>query len=143
MCHEDENKFKCDDNFNYESCGSVPNALHKNNGCKHQRSETYQFFQCANRMDKENVLFKRPLNFARLKEATINLNTELSYTNSSFFCGGDRHIAFKDLKTVLKIDNSSDNCVLKNNQTVNYGQLYRRLLTDFSFKESMAIATLL
>ena len=126
----------CSENYNYEPCGEVPNALYQNFGCKQDRSETYAFFQCSNRKDKEKVMFKQPVIFVKKRDKTLSLNTILNFTETSINCGGDvgtisYHEAFE-----FALTNPSALCNMKNGGTLTLTLLGTKLLEDFSFKET-------
>ena len=140
LCAE-PNGFNCKENFHQEECGQMEGATFQNYGCKSINPDEYPHFECANRKDKENVLFKKPpLSTGLTLEATF-YNDLLSFDNYTIYCGS-LNFTYEDLFKVSQ-EHGKEDCTLLDGQKVRIRELWRDLKHDFSFKNTQRINELL
>ena len=136
---------KCSDNF-YEyilkDCDQVPGATYQNYGCQWITSESQEYFECSNRMDKIDVLFTIPPGATRLKPEAINYNRELIHYDQHQVSCGFRNISYKELEK-LENENSKEECLLNSGKLVYVTRLFEDLLFDYSFELSSTFDELL
>ena len=80
----------CEENLFYENCGQVENARYLNHGCKVIDAYTYEFFDCANRNDKRQIMFENPpfpTKAAYYYYKGILFNKVLSFDENHIYCG--------------------------------------------------------
>ena len=130
----DENPWDCKNQWDSEDCGQLPNAKFKNYGCKHVNSEAFDHFECANRKDKENVLFNRPTVPTKTTKQAINYNIVLDYNETHINCGNNNSFEYKDFNDKRKVNNGQDRCQLLDGRSVNLQILWVELLQDYSFE---------
>ena len=125
----------CSQNFDQEDCGQIPGALYKNYGCKSIKSATFDYFNCANRNDKdETLLFGVPPVPTKKAWQAINYNKLLNFDENQIYCG-TRNVSYENFED-LYYKYGEENCQLKNNDSVKMSQLNIDLTTDFSFLQS-------
>ena len=118
-----------------KDCGQLQDSKFKNYECQlgSHAGKTLGFFECTNRNDKADILFKNP---PVPKEKTVvqavNYNEVLNFTDQSFFCG-QQEIYWADFR---KHWSSNENCLLKNGENVTLSRLVHNLRHDYSFKMS-------
>ena len=121
----------------FQSCGQVPGATYQNYGCKSPDSSTRPYFDCMNRVDKIETLFKRPIVISKKKREATNYNVLLEYDDEFVYCGS-RNISFDQLVAVTK-KNPYEPCQLKSGNTVPLIRLENFVLTQFSFEKNTAL----
>ena len=100
-------------------------------------SETLDYFECSNRMDKKNILFKQPPVPKNRTFQADNFNVLLNFTDEVIHCGAF-DIKWTELKEMFERDGSKK-CPLKplkNGREVSLSDLWFDLLTDYSFRLS-------
>ena len=135
QCSRENQTLNCNLQFDHEDCGQLENAKFKNYGCKHVHSDEYGFFECANRKDKEHVLFANPPVPLRTKKLAINYNLVLDYNDTSIKCGGNLSFSYEDFNEVRQ-NNSNHKCHLLDGTAVSLQVLWFDLLQDYSFQFS-------
>ena len=135
-CADSEEAFHCASDWTFEQCGQVVDSKFNYHGCKKIENDKYNFFECLNRNEKAQVLFKKPPVPKKMTEQAINYNTVLVFneTSETIFCG-QRNFSLNEFKE-LKEKYGNENCLLKNGQNVTLSKLWIYLKTDFSFKLS-------
>ena len=143
MCKDESDLAQCTKGINceeqsdglFQSCGQVPGATYQNFGCKSPSTfSTLPYFDCMNRMDKVETLFKRPIVFAKKKREVTNYNVLLEYDDEFVYCGS-RNISFDQLVAVTE-KSPYEPCQLKSGNTVPLGKLSEAILMQFSFEKS-------
>ena len=129
-------------NYGWESCGTVDNAKFQNYGCKQMtKAETSDFFLCANRKDKSDILFdfdQPPVPTKKGYHGT-NYNVELSYDSEMIYCQ-THNFSYEKFVQVAYFQHPQDQCHLRNGLSISLIQLLGDLLTDFTFQYSSKIA---
>ena len=128
------NPWNCKSQWDSEDCGQLQNAKYKNYGCKHVNSEAFDHFECANRKDKENVLFDRPTVPTKTSKQAINYNIVLDFNETHINCGGNNIFEYIDFDDMRKEHNGQDRCQLLDGRSVNLQILWVELLQDYSFE---------
>ena len=126
--------FTCDENWGYKDCGQLKDYQFKNFGCQQVDSETKDYFECTNRMDKQKILFKEPPVPKNRTYQAVKYNVVLNFTNEVIHCG-DLDISWTELKEMRYRDGSLK-CPLKNGKEVSLSQLWLQLLQDYSYRLS-------
>ena len=135
-CANPGKAFQCDADWTFEQCGQLKNSKFQNFGCKKENSKKYNFFECLNRNEKAQVLFKNPPVPKKVTEQATNYNEVLVFNEtSSFIYCGQRNFSLDKFKE-LKEKYGDENCLLKDGQNVTLSDLWIKLKTDFSFKMS-------
>ena len=136
MCNN-STAINCEVNHNHESCGTVDNAKFQNYGCKIKLyAETSDFFYCANRKDKSDILFGHPPVPAKKAYQARNYNVELTFDSEIVYCQ-THNFSYEEFGQVA-VDNLQDQCHLKNG-SIPLIELLFDLMTDFTFKYSSKI----
>lgn len=130
----DANPWDCKSQWDSEDCGQMPNAKFTNYGCKHVNSEAFDHFECANRKDKENILFNRPTVPTKTTKQAINYNIVLDYNETHINCGSTKSFEYKEFDDVRKENDGQDRCQLLDGRSVNLQILWVELLQDYSFE---------
>ena len=133
-CADPIKTVNCAENWGYKDCGQLHNSKYQNFGCHQENSKTKDYFECSNRNDKADILFKNPPVPKQKTFQAVNYNEVLNFNNNSFFCG-QQEISWADFKTKKKI-HGSEKCLLKNEESVTLSKLWIDLKTDYSFKMS-------
>ena len=139
-CSDESKKPNCTENWGFESCGQMKDAKYKNYGCKYLNAELNGYFECANRMDKSGVLFDYPPvqrtreGQAKYQREGFNFNQILTFDEKNIYCG-ERNISYEKLSEVAHL-HRFEMCQLKNGLHFSILDIWRQLLTDFSFKMS-------
>ena len=120
----------------------MKNAKYKNYGCKYLNAELLGWFECANRLDKSDVLFEYPpvQRTGRGQEESredINMNKILIFDEEYIYCG-ERNISYEEFYNVSHLY-MNETCHLKNDMQLTLMDIWRQLLTDFSFNMSSKI----
>ena len=140
-CSDESKKLNCSENWGYESCGQMKDAKYTNYGCKYLTAELSDLFECANRMDKSDILFDYPpvTRTERGQERTedINMNNILIFDDENIYCG-ERNISYEELSYVVYL-HRDEICQTKNDMQLTLQDIWRQLLTDFSFNMSSKI----
>ena len=127
--------FTCNENYRQKDCGQLKDSQFKNFGCQFVHSETQDYFACANRIDKQNILFKEPPVPKERTWQADNYNVILNFTDEVIHCG-DFDIPWTELKKMEESDESLK-CRLKNgSREVSLSELWIDLKTDYSFEMS-------
>ena len=121
-----------------KDCGQLQDFKFQNFGCQYDYIKTHDFFECANRNDKVDILFKNPPVPKQKSYQAVNYNEVLNFTDQSFFCG-QQEISWADFK---KHWWSNEKCLLKNGENVTLSDLDTALRTDYSFKMSPKLTEL-
>ena len=132
----------CKEEWHKEDCGQLDNSKYQNYGCKDTNSESYEYFECLNRMDKANILFdfnSPPVPANKTRNAR-NYNQILDFDENYIYCQ-QRIISYEEFADNKKW-NASEKCYLKDGRTVDLQTLWIDLLTDFSFKHTSKIGEL-
>ena len=117
-----------------KDCGQLQGSKYQNYGCQREDSKTYDYFECSNRNDKVDILFKNPPVPKQKTFKAVNYNEVLNFNDKSFFCGQQK-ISWADFKTKKK-SHGNEKCILKNGENVTLSRLWIDLKTDFSFQMS-------
>ena len=116
----------------------MKDAKYKTYGCKYLNAELLGWFECANRMDKSGVLFDYPpvpRNWeGQDSREGLNLNQVLIFDDENIYCG-ERNISYEELSEVSHVY-KNEICQLKNDMKLTLMDIWRQMLTDFSFKMS-------
>ena len=137
-CTDPNKTVNCAKNWGYKDCGQLHNSKHQNYGCHEENSKTSDYFDCTNRNDKADILFKNPPVPKQKSYQAVNYNEVLNFNNQSFFCGR-QEISWTDLSQHWI---SNEKCILKNGENVTLSQLLLSLMTDYSFKMSPKLTEL-
>ena len=121
-----------------KDCGQLQDFKFQNFGCQYDYIKTDDFFECANRNDKVDILFKNPPVPKQKSYQAVNYNEVLNFNDKSFFCGQQK-IFWSDFGDHW---DSNEECLLKNGDNVTITQLWDDLMTDFSFKMSPKLTDL-
>ena len=117
-----------------KDCGQLQDSKYQNYGCQQENSKTLDFFECSNRNDKADILFKNPPVPKQKSFQAVNYNEVLNFNNQSFFCG-QQEISWTDFKT-KRYSHGDEKCLLKNGEIVTLSTLWVDLIIDYSFKIS-------
>lgn len=134
QCSEANSPVKCEENMFYQDCGTIEDSLYENYGCTATESETYDYFDCANRMDKVNILFTNPPVPAKKTYQATNYNQVLLFDNTTIYCG-TLNFTFEDFYEV-RYEFEDEYCNLLNGKHITIATLWGALKTDFSFQMS-------
>ena len=138
-CADPKKTVNCTENWLRKDCGQLQDSKFQNYGCQLDDGKTGDYFECSNRNDKVDILFKNPPVPPKQKTfQVVNYNEVLNFTNNSFFCG-QQEISWDDFGDHLK---SNEKCLLKNGKNVTIIQLWVHLMTDFSFEMSPKLTKL-
>ena len=131
-CADPQKTVNCTENWGYKDCGQIKDSKFQNYGCQHVSSQTSDHFECNNRKDKEEIIFKNPPVPKEKSSQARNFNEVLNFTDEGFICG-QREISWADFR---QHQYSNENCLLKNGENMTITQLWGNLMTDYSFKMS-------
>ena len=120
-----------------KDCGQLQDFKFQNFGCQYDYIKTDDFFECANRNDKVDILFKNPPVPKQKSYQAVNYNEVLNFTDKSFFCGQ------QEMSWTMAISHGNEKCLLKNGEYVTLFDLIYDLRTDYSFKMSPKLTELL
>ena len=137
-CADPNKTVNCAKNWRMTDCGQLQGSKYQNYGCQREDSKTYDYFECSNRNDKVDILFKNPPVPKQKSRQAVNYNEVLNFNNQSFFCG-QQEIFWADFK---KHWWSNEKCLLKNGENVTLSELDTALRTDYSFKMSSKLTEL-
>ena len=137
-CADPNKTVNCAENWGFKDCGQLHNSKYKNYGCQHEDTKTRDYFQCSNRNDKADILFKNPPVPKQKSYQAVNYNEVLNFNNQSFFCG-QQEISWAD---VWQHQDNKEKCPLKNGENKTIEELIIDLLTDYSFKMSPKLTEL-
>ena len=126
--------FTCNENLGFKDCGQLKDSRFKNFGCQEEDSKNVDYFECSNRMDKQQILFKEPPVPKNRTEQGVNYNVVLNFTDEVIHCG-DFDIPWTKLKE-MRYREGSKMCSLKNGREVSLSQLWLQLLQDYSYRLS-------
>ena len=136
-CSEPDVKDKCEDNLFYRDCNQLSDANFENYCCTDGESETFEYFDCPNRMDKARVLFQNPpVPTKKTREAT-NFNRYLDFDQDFIYCGL-RNISYSEFRAV-KDKHPLELCSLNDGGAIYLSTLWVYLKKDFSFKMSQRL----
>ena len=148
FCNDDYNicskafvALDCESQFGHEGCGLLENAKWVNYGCKHANYDAFtrDHFECANRMDKMNIMFKNlPVYPSPILATAVNYNQVLRFNDTHIICGGTQDFKYEEFYEV-QLWNGTDKCELKNGRKVQMKGLWGDLSLDFSFNMSSKI----
>ena len=126
------NAINCTQNWNKVDCGQLVNAKYKNFECKFDFSTELDNFECSNRIDKKELLFKMaPVPSEKTFQAR-NFNELLSFDQTYIYCGSF-NFTFEDFyDTARKF--AFEECILNDGTKIRLESLWANLATDFSFK---------
>ena len=116
----------------WKDCGQLQDSKFQNYGCQRENSQTFDYFVCSNRKDKEEILFENPPVPKQKSEQARNFNEVLNFTDQGFICG-QREISWADFRQHWY---STEKCLLKNGENMTLSDLDTYLRTDYSFKMS-------
>ena len=121
-----------------KDCGQLQDFKFQNFGCQYDYIKTDDFFECANRNDKVDILFKNPPVPKQKSYQAVNYNEVLNFTDKGFFCG-QQEISWADF-----VDhwNSNEKCLLKNGDNETIIRLWGDLIRDYSFNMSHKLTEL-
>ena len=117
-----------------KDCGQLQDSKYQNYGCHDEYSKTKDYFECSNRNDKVDILFKNPPVPKQKSFQAVNYNEVLNFNNKSFICGQQK-ISWDDFET-RKNSHGNEKCLLKNGENVKLSQLWIDLKMDYSFEMS-------
>ena len=137
-CADPNKTVNCAENWRTKDCGQLQGSKYQNFGCQQEESKTIDYFECSNRNDKVDILFKNPPVPKQKSRQAVNYNEVLNFNNQSFFCG-QQEISWADFGDHW---NSNEKCLLKNGKNVTIIQLWVHLMTDFSFEMSPKLTKL-
>ena len=137
-CADPNKTVNCAENWAYKDCGQLHNSKYQNFGCQRENSKTLDYFECSNRNDKADILFKNPPVPKQKSYQAVNYNEVLNFTDQSFFCG-QKEINWADFK---KHWWSNEKCLLKNGENVKLCNLLIDLKRDYSFEMSPKLTEL-
>ena len=78
-CSEPDDKYKCEDNLFYKDCDQMSDAAYENYSCSDGESESMEYFDCPNRMDKARILFQDPPVPTKRTQEGTNYNQILNF----------------------------------------------------------------
>ena len=133
-CSKTNSPVRCDENIFYQDCGNIKDSLYENYGCTATESEIYDYFDCANRMDKVNILFTKPPVIAKKTYQATNYNQVLLYDDTSIYCG--THNFTYEYFHDARYEFEEEPCNLLNGRNVSISTLWLDLKMDFSFEMS-------
>ena len=140
ICSNPNATVTCDENWNYRDCGQLRDSKFRNFGCQHSESEIFDFFECSNRKDKKEILFKQPPVPRDTAYEPVNYNQVLNFTDVVIHCG-DFDIPWPALKEMAERD-SYKKCLLTSGRNTSLLILWQDLKVDFSFKMSPLLTEL-
>ena len=119
-----------------QDCGQLDTkANYKNYACVQEDGELVESFLCANRMDKEMLMFGNNPPVPKNKNfEAINYNKVLAYNETHIDCGNFTftYEEFHDFKD----EHLDTQCYLSGQFSVALDRLWYDLLTDFTFEMS-------
>ena len=125
------NGFNCEENYGDEDCEQLNNTNFKNYGCKFIYGYETDYFQCANRMDKKDMLFGRPpISVKKIRKA-IFYNTELLFDEFYIYCG-KFNFTYEDFYQV-RLEHGNEYCDLADGKRDTIQNIWSELILDFSF----------
>ena len=130
-CADPQKTAKCAESWMVD-CGQLQDSKFQNYGCQLENSKNRDFFACANRNDKADILFKNPPVPREKTFQAVNYNEVLSFTERGFSCG-QQEIFWADFKTKSR-SHGSEKCLLKNGENDTLNKLWVYLKMDYSFK---------
>ena len=133
-CSKTNSPVRCDENIFYQDCGNIKDSLYENYGCTATESEIFDYFDCANRMDKVNILFTKPPVIAKKTYQATNYNQVLLYDDTSIYCG--THNFTYEYFHDARYEFEEEPCNLLNGRNVSISTLWLDLKMDFSFEMS-------
>ena len=136
-CADPNKTVNCAENWGYKDCGQLHNSKYQNYGCQLENSKTRDYFECSNRNDKADILFKNPPVPKQKSYQAVNYNEVLNFTDKSFFCGQ------QEISWTMANSHGNEKCLLKNGEYVTLFDLIYDLRTDYSFKMSPKLTELL
>ena len=131
-CADPQKTVNCTENWDMKDCGQLKDSKFQNYGCQSENSQTLDYFECSNRKDKEEIIFKNPPVPKEKTWQAVNFNEVLNFTDQGFICG-QREISWANFGQNW---NSNENCLLKNGENMTITQLWGNLIQDYSFKMS-------
>ena len=133
-CADPQKTVNCSENYFHKDCGQLKDSKFQNYGCQQEDSKTRDYFECSNRNDKEDILFKNPPVPKQKSFQAPNFNEVLNFTEEKIICG-QREIPWNYfMQHVYYYGN--ENCLLKNGENMTISQLWSNLIQDYSFKMS-------
>ena len=97
ICSSEQETMKCGDNVSYDNCDQIEGSKYQNFGCKKQDSKTLGSFHCANRKDKEQVLFGQPPVPLKQTNRGRNYNRLLEYDDTYVYCNENSRISYAEI----------------------------------------------
>ena len=137
ICSNKSAALDCGSQWVYEDCGLLENAKWVNYGCKHANHDVFahDHFECANRMDKMDVIFKNPpVHLTPAWATAINYNQVLEFNETHIICG-THDFRYEDFYEV-QLQYGKAKCELKDGRKVQLKGLWGDLTLDFSFEKS-------
>ena len=124
----------CTQNWSEIDCGQLDNAKYRNIGCKLDFSRELDNFECSNRNDKKELLFKMaPVQSEKTFQAR-NFNELLSFDQTYIYCGSFNFTFEEFYDTARKF--AFEECNLTDGTKIRMESLWANLATDFSFKRN-------
>ena len=112
----------------------MDNAKYRNFECKFNFSTELDNFECSNRIDKKELLFKMPPVPSERTFQARNFNELLSFDQTYIYCG-TFNFTFEDFyDTARKF--AFEECNLTDGTKIRMESLWANLATDFSFKRN-------
>ena len=139
-CADPNKTVNCAKNWRMTDCGQLQGSKYQNYGCQREDSKTYDYFECSNRNDKVDILFKNPPVPKQKSRQAVNYNEVLNFSNKSFTCG-QQNISWADFLT-KRNSHGSEKCLLKNGENVTLSRLWLDLKRDYSFEMSPKLTEL-
>ena len=140
-CANPKKTVNCAENGFFKDCGQLQDSKFQNYGCQREDSKTYDYFECSNRNDKVDILFKNPPVPKQKSFQAVNYNEVLNFNNQSFFCG-QQEISWADFETKANNSHGREKCILKNGENVTLSRLWGDLIRDYSFNMSHKLTEL-
>ena len=137
-CADPKKTVNCTENWLRKDCGQLQDSKFQNYGCQLDDGKTGDYFECSNRNDKVDILFKNPPVPKQKSWQAVNYNEVVNFNNQSFFCG-QQEISWVNFSQHWY---SNENCLLKNGENVTISKLSLSLMTDYSFKMSPRLTEL-
>ena len=135
ICSSEQETMKCGDNVSYDNCDQIEGSKYQNFGCKKQDSKTLGSFHCANRKDKEQVLFGQPPVPLKQTNRGRNYNRLLEYDDTYVYCNENSRISYAEIMDLgLSHSGNQIKCHLKNGENLTLRVLFIDLAVDFSFE---------
>ena len=141
-CSNVNSKMNCTENWGFQECGQLETAKFKNYACMRLTTETSNCFECANRYDKAEIMFKRPPVPTEERQQTFqpNYNLILDFDETYIYCG-KRNFTYDSFMEISE-SHRDEQCSLKTSGNITLFGLWEDLLTDFSFKMSPILSEL-